>query len=285
MAQFEVDSLPKPNLARLLQIRTDSHTNPHTFFMLVQSEQVAHVKNKFAFYSKHLFNLYLIVFTIAECLHSHVFHLDFLDFCPTNTTTLLWTNKFHLQFFPRFGSWNTVCWVGFEQAANRFNRILLVIGPKEKGFASLFESRVHGVVSWFEHVFNKRLLRGIWERAKERNLCIAGGHCRWFLRKTSTDPSRHCPMQSNAFDFKLKYDARVRFSFHCFSIINFCARVWIVTRWIQKRSTQTAIDLSRFVRMFLVGVRKVSSTISFLYIQTYGIETCYFFTLTLFLFF
>lgn len=92
-------------------------------------------------------------------------------------------------------------------------------------------------------------------------------------------------MQSNAFDFKLKYDARVRFSFHCFSIINFSARVWIVTKWIQKRSTQTAIDLSWFVRMFLVCVwvcvsvcvRKVSSTISFLCTQTYGSETCYFF--------
>lgn len=39
-----------------------------------------------------------------------------------------------------------------------------------------------------------------------------------------------------AFNFKLKYDEPVRFSFHCFSIINFgAARVWIATKRIQKR--------------------------------------------------
>lgn len=70
--------------------------------------------------------------------------------------------------------------------------------------------------------------------AFEKNLCIAAGHCRWFKKNIyQVDPWMAIAF---AFNFKLKYDELVRFSFHCFSIINFgAARVWIATKRIQKR--------------------------------------------------
>lgn len=143
MAQCEVDLLPKSNLARLLQIGRDSYTNPHT---LVQSERVAHVRNKCAFYSKHIFNLYFIVFTIARmpsCIRMYLIWISWI-FVRQTQAQCFGLTSFTFSILPFWFLQHCECG-GFEQAANRFNSISLVNSqppernwPKRKGVCFAF---------------------------------------------------------------------------------------------------------------------------------------------------